>query len=131
MYHGLADGLIPTGSSVHFYEALSREMGNPTTLSDSFRFFLVTGMHHCFGTSTNAPWYSAGPNQAGMTGTSTFSVPGFSDLKHDAFMALMDWVEEGKAVDNLVATTWVESNNTPVLAYCVSAQSVTTRQLRL
>ncbi|KAL1862890.1 hypothetical protein Daus18300_008220 [Diaporthe australafricana] len=129
MYHGLADGLIPTGSSVHFYEALAREVGNSNTLSDSFRFFLVPGMHHCFGTSTDAPWYIAGPNQAQMTGTSTFSVPGFSDPKHDAFMALIDWVEEGKAVDNLVATTWVQPNNTssgvlrqrPICQYPTSA----------
>ncbi|KAH6704157.1 Tannase/feruloyl esterase [Leptodontidium sp. MPI-SDFR-AT-0119] len=106
MYHGMADGLIPTGSSTYFYESVTREMGGHSNISDSFQFFLVPGLHHCVGTSVDAPWYFAGANQAGTIGTSIFSVPGFTDPKHDALMALMEWVENGRTVDTIVATAW-------------------------
>ncbi|KAF4460806.1 feruloyl esterase b [Fusarium albosuccineum] len=130
MYHGMADGFIPTGSSVYFYESVSRAMQQKhCEISDSFQFFLIPGLHHCFGTSVDAPWYIAGPNQAGAVGTSIFSVPQFTDPKHDAMMALMDWVEKGRRIDSLVATTWINSTNTtsgvlrqrPVCPYPLSA----------
>lgn len=44
-YHGLSDGLIPTGSSVYFYEQVARAMvPKGVVLDDFFRFFLVPGM---------------------------------------------------------------------------------------
>ncbi|KAL0940503.1 feruloyl esterase b [Colletotrichum truncatum] len=111
LYHGLADGLIPTGSSTHFYNTMTRVLADAgEVLADSLRLFLIPGLHHCFGTSVNAPWYIAGPNQAGTTGTSTFSVPQFTDPKHDALMALMNWVEKGVSVESLIATTWNNSS---------------------
>ncbi|KAL1876760.1 hypothetical protein Plec18167_005168 [Paecilomyces lecythidis] len=108
MYHGMSDGLIPTGSSKYFYESVIRYGGT----SDSIRLFLIPGLHHCRGTSVDAPWYIAGANQAGFVGTSVFSVPGFADPKHDALMALMQWVEDNTVVDSIVATTWTNSTDT-------------------
>jgi feruloyl esterase len=130
MYHGMADGLIPTGSSTYFYEAVAQSSrGACVNLSESFRLFLLPGLHHCIGTSVDAPWYIAGPNQAGAVGTSIFSVPEFPDPRHDAMMALMEWVENGIAVDRLVATTWVNATDTqsgvlrqrPICQYPMSA----------
>lgn len=111
MYHGMADGLIPTGSSVHFYESML-QTGPKDLVSESFQFFLIPGMHHCSGTSVDAPWYIAGGNQAGSVGTSIYSVPQFTDPKHDAMMALMDWVEKGNTVNSIVATTWNNATDT-------------------
>jgi feruloyl esterase len=54
----------------------------------------------------NAPWYIAGPNQAGTLSTSLHSVPGFSDPEHDVLLALMSWVEQGNAPSQIVATKW-------------------------
>ncbi|KAM0310124.1 hypothetical protein ACHAO8_008361 [Botrytis cinerea] len=111
MYHGMADGLIPTGSSTYFYESVAREIAGHSNISDSFRLFLVPGLHHCVGTSVDAPWYFAGANQAGILGTSILSVPGFEDSKHDALMALMEWVENGRTVETIVATTWINATD--------------------
>lgn len=54
----------------------------------------------------NAPWYFAGPNQARRLGTSAYSVPGFSDAQHDVLLAMMAWVENGTAPDQIIATKW-------------------------
>jgi hypothetical protein len=112
MYHGMADGLIPTGSSSYFYEQVAAAVpGGMASLREWFRFFLVPGMGHCSSTSFGAPWYFAGGGQAPSLGTGVFSTPGFSDAKHDALLALMEWVEKGVAVESIVATTWNQATN--------------------
>ena len=106
-YHGLSDALIATGSSVHFYkEVLKTMMPKGIELDSWYRFFLVPGMQHCAGTPTDvdAPWYFAGANQASALNTAVHSVPGFTDAKHDALLALMAWTEHGIAPDSLIAT---------------------------
>ncbi|EMC93577.1 hypothetical protein BAUCODRAFT_245995 [Baudoinia panamericana UAMH 10762] len=117
-YHGLADALIAPGSSVYFYkEVLKTLLPKGITLDSWYRFFLVPGMQHCSGTpaNINAPWYFAGANQAGSIGTnpgSVYSVPGFTDAKHDALLALMAWVENGMAPDSIIATKWINDTIT-------------------
>ena len=54
----------------------------------------------------NAPWYFAGANQAAKLSTSATGVPGFRDAKHDVLLAMMAWVENGTAPDQIVATKW-------------------------
>ena len=61
-------------------------------------------MQHCANSVNDAPWYFAGANQAGVLGSGVHSVPGFSDARHDALLALMAWVEEGEAPEEIVAT---------------------------
>jgi feruloyl esterase len=111
MYHGMADGLIPTYSSKVFYERAAAAMGGADSLDSWFRFFLVPGMHHCDGTSADAPWYFAGGNQAGSLNSSLHSTPGYSDAQHDALLALMDWVEKDVPVDTIIATTWYNASD--------------------
>ncbi|OJJ70445.1 hypothetical protein ASPBRDRAFT_155263 [Aspergillus brasiliensis CBS 101740] len=109
MYHGMADGLIPTDSSLYYYNQVTNAVAPKGIDLDSFyRFFYVPGMQHCVGTPDNmhAPWYFAGPNQGPTLSSSLHSVPGFSDAKHDILLALMDWVEKGTAPENIIATTW-------------------------
>ncbi|KKY17113.1 putative feruloyl esterase b [Diplodia seriata] len=113
-YHGWADGLIATGSSLHFYSEVARALlpAGGVPLDDWYRFFLVPGMNHCAGTpaGVDAPWYFAGANQAADLGTGVHGVPGFEDGKHDALLALMDWVENGTVVDEIVATKFVDED---------------------
>ncbi|KAK4232942.1 feruloyl esterase [Achaetomium macrosporum] len=107
MYHGMADGLIPTGSSEYFYrQVAAATKGGLAHLREWFRFFFVPGMGHCSGSAVGAPWYFAGPNQAPRLSTSAYSVPEYQDRRHDALLALMAWVENGTAVDSIVATSW-------------------------
>ncbi|PYH87387.1 tannase and feruloyl esterase [Aspergillus ellipticus CBS 707.79] len=41
-----------------------------------------------------------------MINTSTYSVPGYKDPRHDVVLAMMAWVENGTAPNDIVATVW-------------------------
>lgn len=108
LYHGLADGLVPTRGSEVFYNRTVAALGKDG-VDEFMRMFLVPGMQHCWGTAVDAPWNLGGAFQAGVMGSGVWSVPGFEDAEHDALMALVEWVEGGRAVESIVATTWRSS----------------------
>ena len=111
MYHGQADAVVPTRSSILYYNRTMQAMGN--NLQDFFRFFLVPGMQHCWSSppGVNAPWMFAGSGQAiQIPNGNGWTVPGFADAKHDALLALVNWVENGTAIDSIIATAWTSSN---------------------
>ncbi len=99
MYHGWADPLIPSQSSINYFNALvagsqagfqntSFEAGGNPALqrTQSYaRLFMVPGMYHCSG--------GPGPNV------------------FDALTPLITWVEAGKAPDTIIATKF--NNDTP------------------
>jgi feruloyl esterase len=102
-YHGLADGLIPTGASELLYNKYLYNMtAQGIALDDWYRFFLVPGMQHCSGSIGNAPWYMGGA----QTIPGFYGVPGFRDAEHDVLLALMEWVEHGEAPEKVVVTKW-------------------------
>lgn len=103
-YHGLADELIPAGSSQYFYDQVYRTLvPRGIKVDDFYRFFFVPGMSHCMG-STVAPWYIGGGAQ--YISGATHSVPGFMNSQHDVILAIMDWVENGKAPNEIIATKY-------------------------
>jgi feruloyl esterase len=99
IYHGWADPLIPSQSSINYFNALVgnhadeaqparfEKDGNPALRrTQSYtRLFMVPGMYHCSG--------GPGPN--------TF----------DALTPLVNWVEKDVAPDTIIATKFV--NDTP------------------
>jgi feruloyl esterase len=99
IYHGWADPLIPSQSSINYFNALVgnhadeaqparfERDGNPALRrTQSYtRLFMVPGMYHCSG--------GPGPN--------TF----------DALTPLVNWVEKDVAPDTIIATKFV--NDTP------------------
>ncbi|KAI1482842.1 tannase and feruloyl esterase [Daldinia eschscholtzii] len=107
MYGGLADATVPVQHTTLYYNRTVEAMGN---VDDFFRYFQIPGMGHCWaipGTSKyNVPWMIAGAGQAAQVPpyTGGSSVPGFKDKDHDALLALMDWVENGNAVSQIIAT---------------------------
>jgi feruloyl esterase len=112
-YHGLADGMITAGSSVYFRKKVMQALLPQGIELDSwYRFFLVPGMQHCRSSVHDAPWYLAGTSQSLTLDESgrTVGVPGFEDGKHDALLALIGWVENGTAPEELVATKWKNDN---------------------
>ena len=110
-YHGLSDGLIPTGSSIYYYKQVLQTLLPAGVDVDSFyKFYLIPGMQHCQGSAVDAPWYIAGGNQPFSLGPTVHGVPGFEDPKHDALLALMQWVEHGIAPDEIVATKYVNDS---------------------
>ena len=59
----------------------------------------------------SAPWYFGGSGHAStLTGTSEelskLPLADANDSRHDALLALMEWVENEKPVEYLVATKW-------------------------
>jgi feruloyl esterase len=113
MYHGLSDGTVPTKSSLYYYNQ-TKEAMSQSSLDDFFRYFQVPGMQHCFGSDTavNAPWMFAGGGQASFLQQiygfgPGWSVPGFANnSNYDALLQLMNWVENGTAINQVVATAW-------------------------
>lgn len=106
MYGGLADNVVPVQHTTHYYNSTVAAMGN---VDSFFRYFQIPGMGHCWGTPDNvkAPWMMGGAGQSVQRPpyASAWSVPlGFSDARHDALLALMDWVEKGKEVSQIIAS---------------------------
>jgi feruloyl esterase len=79
MYHGWSDQLIAPGNSVNYYKAaVEASRGAGPRPADSIRLFMVPGMAHCAG--------GEGPN--------TF----------DMVSAMEQWVEQGKAPEQIIAS---------------------------
>jgi feruloyl esterase len=104
MYHGWADTVIPSQSSINYFNALVRHESQSDDGVQQARFepdgddslrktqqyarlFMVPGMYHCQG--------GPGPNLNPI----------------DAINSLMLWVEEGVAPETIIATKFV--NDTP------------------
>jgi feruloyl esterase len=102
MYHGWADPVIPSQSSINYFNALVRHHGlddddvqkasfewddhnNLRKTQEFARLFMVPGMYHCLG--------GPGPNV------------------FDALTPLVKWVEQGVAPETIIATKFV--NDTP------------------
>jgi len=76
MTYGWADQILQPLMGVHYYEAVSAKHGKETM--DFARLFMVPGMAHCAG--------GVGPD------------------RNDAVTAVIDWVEKGKAPEQLIAS---------------------------
>ncbi len=76
-YHGWADPQIAPGNSTLYYQSVTKEMGGAAKIDGSYRLFMIPGMAHC----------------GGGNGVSTF----------DMMAALEQWVEAGKAPDQIPA----------------------------
>jgi hypothetical protein len=76
MTYGWADQILQPLMGVNYYEAVVAKNGKRT--SEFARLFMVPGMAHCGG--------GVGPD------------------RNDAVTAVIDWVEKGKAPDQLIAT---------------------------
>jgi feruloyl esterase len=77
-YHGWTDALIPPQNSVDYYQSVVKTMGGVNNVKQNYRLFMVPGMNHC----------------GGGDGPSNF----------DALAALEQWVEKGKAPDQIIAS---------------------------
>jgi len=106
LYHGWGDPLVTPQLTVEFYEALAKRSGGLGATQGFARLFMVPGMDHC-GIGTDGP--------------------GISDTGIDPLTALEQWVEEGNAPSELLATkTAANGGQTlwrrPVCAYPKVAQ---------
>jgi feruloyl esterase len=97
MYHGWADQIVPPQHSIEYVDAVQKKTG--AAASDSLRLFMVPGMEHCGG--------GVGPNQ------------------FDYVTTMEQWVEQGKAPTEMIAThlTAGKADRTrPLCAYPLQAK---------
>ncbi len=95
LYQGWADPLIPGYAAVDYWRALRRADG--VGLAGYARLFMAPGMWHCSG--------GPGPNVFG--GQDQTAVPKPGDPSDDALAALTNWVENGIAPSQIIATKYV------------------------
>jgi feruloyl esterase len=93
LYHGYSDGLITPYRTIQYFQELAELNGGYEKLGENVRLFMVPGMYHCAG--------GPGPNNFGQSGVQPVVV----DAEHDATTALEQWVEEGIAPKDFIATT--------------------------
>jgi hypothetical protein len=77
IYHGWADGLVPTMGTPNYYEQIAKTNGGFAKTQSFARLFMVPGMGHCRG--------GVGPDQ------------------FDMLTALENWVEKGDAPKQIIA----------------------------
>jgi feruloyl esterase len=142
MYHGTADGLIPRKNTVRWYEKMKALSGNITDAQagEFLRYFEVQGMGHCFAGELLGlpfiPWIFGGAGQA----TSLLLWPetlrelgapvegpfgdGYTNLafkdnppkaEHDALQALVEWVEDGRVPEKILAGSYKVDSVSPGL----------------
>ncbi|KPI41260.1 uncharacterized protein AB675_8105 [Cyphellophora attinorum] len=102
----------------------TQAVSSGSNIDDYFRLFLVPNMGHCSGSQppgSDAPWYfsaasqNPGPARSGITsGVPSTDTEG-RQYEYDAILALMRWVEEGKAPERIVATKFKGDNSTEVV----------------
>jgi feruloyl esterase len=102
LYHGFADPLIPSQTTINYYDALMQTMtgGNSAqSLAQTQQFarlFMAPGMWHC----KDGP----GPNAFG--GPIQQQAPSY-DPKYDLLSGLTQWVERGIPPQSVIATKYV------------------------
>jgi len=106
MFTGTADPLVPFQDALNYYDRVVQDQQSRLPHSnkqqalvktqDFFRYFLVPGMSHC----------GAGPGLHDFG--QGMQINGPLDSSHDLLTALVSWVEQGKAPDSLVASTYVD-----------------------
>ncbi len=97
MYQGYADPLIPSATSIDYYNAVANADPN---VGQYLRLFLAPGVWHC----------GNGPG-ANVFGGAAQSAPLPLNPSDDVMGALMNWVENGVAPTRITATKYV--NDTP------------------
>jgi len=102
LYHGWDDAAISPLNSINYFEAVQKKMGALQT-TKSIRLFMVPGMQHCFGGN--------GAFSFGQLGA------GAGDAEHDIDSALVNWVENGKAPERIVASKPDSSMTHPLCAF--------------
>lgn len=94
MVHGMADPIIPYRDSLEYYQKVVEYVGNLDETKEFFRYMAIPGFGHTFG----------GPGVQDVAGQGFRATP--RDAKHDALVALEDWVERGVAPEQLSAVAF-------------------------
>ena len=104
MYQGYADPLIPSATAIDYYNAVA---AGDSKVGDYLRLFMAPGMWHCGG----GPGANAFGNLSGTQPPLPFS------RADDALAALIAWVEQGIAPTQIIATKYVNDDQSAGVAF--------------
>lgn len=107
LYHGWEDSLVPPAQTLAFYDEAARRAGGVTALQDFARLFMVPGLMHCGG-GGGANTFNSAADPARR--------PPSTEAQYDLFTALEEWVEQGRAPDQVIATRYVDEDRTKGVA---------------
>ena len=99
IYQGWADPFVPPMQTVAFYKGIVSKFGGEAKAQEFARMFMVPGMGHCGGGL-------AAPNRFESSAYGGRAAA-FLDASHDMFTALAQWVEDGVAPAQIIATKFV------------------------
>jgi feruloyl esterase len=105
IWHGTGDSLISPHGTLRYYEAVAQQAGGYAEAQQYARFYLGPGFDHCFLASvagTNPP----APGQDGDPGLGLFP-------------KLIDWVEQGRAPDQLAARSGPDDSPLRARPWCL------------
>jgi feruloyl esterase len=91
LYQGWLDPAVAARMTLAYFEAVEKTMG-PARTQSFMRLYMVPGMLHCGG-GTGTDRFGGGGSDAPVV-----------DAQHDLLSALEDWVERGRAPQQIVAT---------------------------
>ena len=101
-YHGGQDNQITSFDTERFYNYFSHASNaTPDELDNFFRFFRIPGMFHC--NSGPGAWVVGQGGAAAAAGIPFQSA-------NNVLAAVVAWVENGTAVDNIIGTKFVNDN---------------------
>lgn len=91
-YTGWLDGAVAARMVIAYHEEMTRKMGGEEASADFSRLYMLPGVHHCAG--------GPGPDQIGGSGRDG----PVQDAQHDLLTALEQWVEHGRAPQDVIAS---------------------------
>lgn len=97
MFMGWQDPVGAAGEAINYYQdvaARSTAADRDRDTQSFLRLYMVPGMAHCAG----------GPGATAFSTGTRDSEPPVIDARHDMVTALQQWVEKGKAPEELIAT---------------------------
>jgi feruloyl esterase len=101
IYQGWADPVVAPDQTIALYKNLAHEFGGDEEAGKFTRLFMAPGVGHCGG--------GAGPNSFNSALFQKIAPPSTAP-EYDALAALAQWVEEGKAPSQIIATKYVDDD---------------------
>jgi feruloyl esterase len=104
-YHGWCDQIVPAQATIDYYDSVVKYLGREAT-DKFYKLYVVPGMAHCSG--------GVGPDNFGAGSVG----PAAADSNHDMLSAIVDWVENDKAPQQIIASKIVDGKVTVARPLC-------------
>ena len=108
IYQGWADPIVSPDQTMALYKGLAGKFGGDREVQTFARLFMAPGVGHCGG--------GPGPNSFNSAVFRGLQPPS-SGPEHDSFAALANWVENGNAPTQIIATKYIGDDPSKGIAF--------------